>query len=225
MNQNKLLASLQVNSLHKHFDLLQNQYGDKSLNAIYGAGKLQRPKSMFIFMNPTARNLASYQEWQGLRAPWLATKSIWDLFLATKLVSTEIYDQIKSKKPTEWTPEFSLTVYANLAENDVYITNLAKCTQLDARPLHNKVFKEYLYLMFKEIEIVKPKHIFAFGNQVSSILLSKNISVSNYSENQFEQLAIGNRKYNIYPTYYPVGQGRRNLDKSVKRINDITGQL
>lgn len=221
MKQNNLIASLQVNSLHESFDLLQKQYGDSRLKAIYGAGKIHQPEIMFVFMNPTAKNLASFDNWQGLRAPWLATKSIWDLFLATNLLSHEIYSQIKSIKTTAWTPEFALDVYSNLTNHNVYVTNLAKCTQVDARPLANKVFREYLELMYSEIELIKPKHIITLGNQVSSIILKKNISVSNYTEDQSETLAINSHSYNIYPTYYPVGQGRRNINKAVDRINYI----
>jgi len=61
------------------------------------------------------------------------------------------------------------------------------------------------------------KKIITFGNQVSSILLNRTISVSNYIDDQKEML----NGYEIYPTYYPVGQGRRNMSLAVKRIKKI----
>lgn len=42
-----------------------------------------------------------------------------------------------------------------------------------------KVYKKYLNLFKKEMEIVNPKVIILFGNQVSSIVLDEKISVSN----------------------------------------------
>ncbi len=59
-----------------------------------------------------------------------------------------------------------------------FITNLGKCTQVDARGLSDNVYKEYLKLLEKEIEIVNPKVTILFGNQVSSIVLDRKISVS-----------------------------------------------
>ena len=35
---------------------------------------------IFVFMNPTGKNNASYKEWKGIRAPWIGSKNIWYLF-------------------------------------------------------------------------------------------------------------------------------------------------
>ena len=107
-------------------------------------------------------------------------------------------------KANDWSPEFSLDLYKKLAQDKIYITNLAKCTQTDARPLHDKVFKEYLELIYQEIDIIQPKKIVCFGNQVSSILLGKNIKVSEYQTVECEELKIKNKIYKVYPTFYPV---------------------
>jgi hypothetical protein len=48
-------------------------------------------------------------------------------------------------------------------------------------------------------------------------LLGKNISVSNYTKNEKEHI----NGYDIYPTYYPVGQGRRNMPLALERIKRI----
>lgn len=216
------MNELQVTKLHSSFDLLQNKYGAKDLSAIYGAGKLVNPKVMFIFMNPTARNYASYKQWQGLKAPWLATKNIWDLFYPLDLISEQRFQQIKELKAQDWTPTFALSLYKELAANNVYITNLAKCTQIDARPLPNSVFHRYLELMHEEIDLINPQNIITFGNQVSSIIINRSISVSNFlTPNDFIEMTFKNKKYNVYPTYYPVGQGRRNIEKAILRIKSL----
>ena len=124
-------------------------------------------------------------------------------------------------KPSERTEQFSLDVYKEIAGNKFYISNLAKCTQTDARPLPDKVFKEYLELIYEEIEHIKPQHLITFGNQVSSIVLNKKITVSTYTKCDHELLKIKNHIYMVYPTFYPVGQGMRNLPNAITRIQNI----
>lgn len=210
----------QILKLHKKFDLLQKKFGDESLNSIYGAGKINKPKVMFIFMNPTGRNISSKLDWDGIRAPWIGTKQVWNILNDLSLLKNEIYSKIKIFKPEEWDTDFANEVYKDIEDNSAYITNLAKCTQLDARPLNNKTFKEYLDLMYEEIENIKPEKIVTFGNQVSSIILNKKISVSEYKNNDYELLLLKSKHY-VYPTYYPVGQGRRNMPIAIKRIQEI----
>ncbi|MDD4381795.1 MAG: uracil-DNA glycosylase family protein [Candidatus Dojkabacteria bacterium] len=207
----------QVIQLHKEYDKLQLKYGDPTLSSIYGAGCINDPEIMFIFMNPTGRNISSTCSWRGLRAPWIGTKQVWDIYRDIGLLQSDIYLKIKTLKSEEWDYEFANDVYTDIENHSVFITNLAKCTQIDARPLNNSVFKEYLDLMYKEIDIVNPKKIVTFGNQVSSILLDRSISVSDYVDDQKEIL----NGYEIYPTYYPVGQGRRNMSLAVDRIRKI----
>jgi len=208
---------LQVTDLHKEFDILQKKFGCPSLSSIYGTGCTTFPNIMFIFMNPTGRNISSIQSWKGIRAPWIGTKQVWDMFLELGFLQEDIYKKIKSYKPEEWSEEFVESVYQDISHRGGYITNLAKCTQIDARPLKDSVFREYLDLMYREIEVVNPQKIVSFGNQVSSVLLGKNISVSNYQNDEKEVL----NGYDIYPTYYPVGQGRRNMPLAIRRIKMI----
>ena len=69
-------------------------------------------------------------------------------------------------------------------------------------------------------DIVKPKIIITFGNQVSSIILNKKISVSETRKKYFEKEINGNI-YKIFPVYYPVGNGIFNIDKSIEDIRWI----
>ena len=102
----------------------------------------------------------------------------------------------------------------------MFITNLGKCTQIDARPLSDEVLKKYLKLLYKEFEIIKPRVIITFGNQVSSIVLNKKISVSE-NRKVCHELVINKKKYKVYAVYYPVGNGIFNIDKSIEDIKWI----
>ncbi len=210
----------QVKNLHNQFDQLQKKYGGTNLSSIYGTGCVDSPQIMFIFMNPTGKNVSSDLNWKGLRAPWLGTKQVWNIFNDLGLLSNEIYEKAVSLKAQDWSVEFADTIYSDIEKSGVYITNLAKCTQIDARPLSNKLFKEYLALMYKEIETVNPKKIVTFGNQVSSIVLGKSISVSDYTDDEYEILKLKS-DYKVFPTYYPVGQGRRNMPLAIRRLKLI----
>ena len=200
------------------FDKLQHIHGDKNLFSVYGAGCTKKPKVFLLFMNPTWRNVSCVKDWKWIRAPRLWTKNIWKLLSAIWAISKKTYVHIQNMKPAERTEQFSLDIYKEIAGNNMYISNLAKCTQTDARPLPDKVFKEYLELIYEEIDYIKPQHIITFGNQVSSIFLQKKVTVSAYGNNDYETLKIKNHLYTVYPTYYPVGQGMRNLPKAIERI-------
>lgn len=212
---------MQLTALHKNFEKLHKTYGSPLHRPIYGTGCIHHPNVMFIFMNPTAKNISSAKNWKGLRAPWLGTKTIWDIFYTLNFIPKKYFDLTQSLRPNEWTPNFSKKLYTHLEAKKIFVTNLAKCTQEDARPLKNNIFRAHTELMRKEISLIKPKHIVTFGNQISSIILEKSISVGSYTKNQKETLVIGKECYSIYPTFYPVGQGRRNQPQAIKRIQAI----
>ena len=58
------------------------------------------------------------------------------------------------------------------------------------------------------------------GLELSSILLDKNIKVSDYRK-RFETIKIEEEIFKIFPVYYPVGQGMRNIEKAKEDINWI----
>lgn len=211
---------LKIADLKKEYDKMQIKYGAKELDSIYNGGCEENPDICFVFMNPTGRNIASDKSWKGRKSPWIGTKNIWKLFYKVNLLSEDTFKQIQEKKPKDWDYEFSDKVYGEIASNKIFITNLGKCTQIDARPLTNEVLKQYLILLFKEIDIINPKVIITFGNQVSSIILNRNISVSENRKTYYE-INVNNNIYKVYPVYYPVGNGIFNIDKAIEDINWI----
>jgi uracil-DNA glycosylase len=208
---------MHLDKLKNEYDKMQQIYGDKKLKSINFGGCDTNPDICFVFMNPTSKNIASDPSWNGIRAPWIGTKNIWDLFVATNLFSIDIYNEIKSKKANEWDKTFAQKVYNEVKRNKIFITNLGKCTQIDARPIQNSVYEKYLSLLEKEIEIVNPKVIVLFGNQVSTVFLKEKISVSGCRKKEFIKI-INGKQYKCYSIFYPVGNGRFNIDKSIEDI-------
>ena len=215
---------MNLEELKKYYDELQLKYGAKELDSIYNGGCDKNPEICFVFMNPTKRNIASSKTWKGLKSPWIGTKNIWDLFYQLKLLDENVYKKIRKIKGKEWTEKFANEVYEEVKKHKYFITNLGKCTQLDARPLPDSVYKKYLHLLEKEIEIINPKVIILFGNQVSSIVLNEKISVSQCRKKQFLK-TINGKQYKCYAVFYPVGNGRFNIDKSIEDILYIKQSL
>ena len=211
---------MKITDLKVDYDRLQMKYGAKELDSIYNGGCEENPDICLVFMNPTGKNIASDKSWKGRKSPWLGTKNIWKLLYNVNLLSEELYNEIQNKKPKDWDYQFCDYVYDEISKNKVFITNLGKCTQVDARPLSNEVLKQYLDLLFKEIDIVKPKVIITFGNQVSSIILNRKISVSENRKKYYE-IEVNKNTYKVYPVYYPVGNGIFNMDKSIEDIQWI----
>lgn len=143
--------------LLKQFDLMQKKFGSINCNSVYGGGKDKNPKLCLVFMNPTAKNIATSKEWKGIRCQWLGTKQVWNFLTNVGLFNKNLNDIIQKIKPKEWSPEFCKDVYKEVSNQQIYITNLAKCTQEDARILPNKIFKEYRNLLLEEIKYVNPK--------------------------------------------------------------------
>ena len=212
-----------MQQLQTEYDKLQAIYGAKDLQAVYGAGQNKKPKVAFVFMNPTKRNIATAPSWKGLRAQWLGTKEIWKFFERCGLFDEKLLDEILAKKPNEWDESFCEKVYKEIERKGIWITNLAKCTQDDARPLPDKVFKQYEELLLKELYLVDPQVIILFGNQVSSIVLKEKISVTNTRQKEYT-LQVADKKIKTYAVFYPVGNGRFHQDKAVEDIKKILGR-
>lgn len=208
---------MNLGALKDDYDQMQAQYGAPHLHSIYFGGCVHRPKLCLVFMNPTARNIATRLEWPGIRAPWVGTKNVWNFFARIGVISSEIHAQIQAIKGTDWTPEFAQAVYNDVARRGVFITNLAKCAQIDARPLPDAVFEQYRAHLLRELQIVQPKDVVLFGNQVSSIILRQKISVS-----QCRQIKFAQDGQSFWPVFYPVGNGFMNIDKAVEDVLAIS---
>ena len=63
---------------------------------------------MFVFTNPTDRNITSSKNWKGLKSPWIGAKNIWNLFVNLDLIGSEIYNKVKSVENINWIIEQEL---------------------------------------------------------------------------------------------------------------------
>lgn len=212
--------NLQIDSIKPEIDRLQEKYGHPDYVALYGTGCIKNPDVFFLFMNPTAKNLTVKKDWKGIRAPWVGLKNTWRLMNKLGFVDDELLSAIEGMRAEQWDHAFVGKAYMHIAKKKAYLTNLARCTQPDARHVSDRVFKESREVTLEEIALVKPKVIIAFGNQVASSLLGQDVRVSEWRGKKAE-LRIGTKSFDVYPVYYPVGMGLRNIGKAIEDINKI----
>jgi DNA polymerase len=144
------------------------------LQHVLGGGKELNPKIMFIFINPTYRNITSRPDYSGRRFPFVGTKEIWKTFVAAKLLDEQILSETNNA-------EFVINV---IAEKEFYFTNVVKCTKEDAILPEISIINKKIELLLKEINIVQPKLIVAFGILPFKLLTGKKLKLSKYYKNR-----------------------------------------
>lgn len=107
--------------LIKEFDKLQEKFGSATCNSVYGGGKDKNPDLCLVFMNPTAKNIATSKDWKGIRCPWLGTKQVWKFLADVGLFDKNLNNKIQNMKPKNWSLEFCENVYDEVARQKVYI--------------------------------------------------------------------------------------------------------
>jgi DNA polymerase len=197
------------------FNLHKNLYPQNKLAPIMAGGRTKRPKFMFVFINPTYRNISSDPRWDGKRRPWTGTKYIWKIFNTAGLFDDSLLNEISNKR--EWDPDFADKVYSHLNERSFYFTNLVKWTG-DTGDLPDKQkVNTFLPIMLREIELVEPDYIITFGLIPFNALINEPIKLKDYFDECYSSrylktfdLKIQNNLIKVIPCYFPVGRGDPN---------------
>ena len=202
-----------LDDLWAYCDELHAQfYPDDSLLPIMGNGKTLNPEYMFVFINPTYRNVTSSKEWGGFRAPWIGTKYIWKIFNRAGHFDAELLDEIQNKK--EWDTPFGEKVYKHLADRGFYFTNLVKWTGENADLPNKEKINTFLPLLRHEIGLVRPKKIVTFGLMPFESLTGEKLKLGDYYNDLLESgvpttydVEFGGHKTEVIPCYFPVCRG------------------
>ncbi len=194
------------------------------LQHILGGGEENNPKIMFVFINPTRRNIASSPEYTGPRFPFIGTKEVWRVFFNAGLFPAELMEQINHGN---WSKGLIDSVLNFLKESGFYFTNVSKCCNSNATLPDNEKILKGKKILFEEISIVNPKLIVAFGLIPIKAITVKNIklqdyinSIRNKIDEPLESTSIFNKSYPVVPCYFPVGRG--NPKKAVEILKHIT---
>ncbi|OGC44836.1 hypothetical protein A2V54_02340 [candidate division WWE3 bacterium RBG_19FT_COMBO_53_11] len=179
---------------------------------------------MFVFINPTARNTSSDRNWKGPRYPFIGTKSVWRVFHRAGFLTDSLISRIEENP--EWSVEFASELEGFLRERGLYLTNLVKWTGPDGSLPDRKKVDLFLPLAVREIEIVAPKYVVAFGSLPYRYLTGRAIKLGDHYDQivrqglQPEEVQIGLAKTKVIPCYFPVGRGNpQRAVEILKRVN------
>lgn len=192
-------------------ELNHNHFPNHKLAPILGGGQSKNPKVMFVFINPTARNISSDPKWEGPRYPFIGTKSVWRVFHRAGFLTGSLISQIEAN--SNWSVEFAGELEGFLREHGLYLTNLVKWTGPDGSLPDRDKIGLFLPLMVREIEIVAPKYVVTFGSLPFKYLTGQVVKLEDYYNQvvrqglQSEEVQIGSAKTRIIPCYFPVGRG------------------
>ncbi len=194
---------------------------ENTLQHILGGGKEQQPKTMFVFINPTHRNITSKPYYRGPRYPFAGTKEIWKVFVEAGILTMDVL------KITEdaWDNKTITDLLKIIEGSGSYLTNLVKCTGSDGNPPAKGQIEYSKDLLFEEINIVKPDRIVAFGLLPFKALTNQNIKLSEYFSGEIkpmDSIQINKKVYPVWPCYFPVGRGNpKKAAEALLRIKPL----
>ena len=192
--------------------LHKKHFPESSLEPILAGGRLENPKYMFIFINPTYRNISSDPNWKGKRRPWTGTKYIWKIFHRAGHFDRDLLEEINQRN--KWDISFADKVYKHLNDRSFYFTNVVKWTGENADLPDTYKINTFVPILQREIEIVDPQYIITFGLIPFTALAQKKIKLGEYYKKimankalRHYDLEISNKVYKLIPCYFPVGRG------------------
>jgi len=208
-----------LRSLWSHVDKIdRDNFPGSGLAPIYGGGREKSPDFMFIFINPTRRNISSEPSWTGPRFPFIGTKQVWRVFHKAGLFDDGLLAYIESNP--RWSVSFADKVRDFLDSNSLYISNVVKSTGADAALPDSAKIDLFLPALKREIEIVKPRYIVAMGLIPFSTLTGQKIKLADYHSEALAKKRLGAFKVSfgegsgsryvsseVIPCYFPVGRG------------------
>ena len=199
--------------------ITEENFPDNDLMPILGGGQEKNPKLMIVFINPTYRNISSSKNWNGPRFPFIGRKRPWIEFHKAGLFEDELIEKIKTN--TDWSIDLTNQVLDFLKKKSLYFTNIVKNTGHNADLPKADQINLYLTSFKREIELVNPAYIVAFGLIPINSLLSEKIKLSDYYDSVKKKgnvipysLEINSKEYKLIPCYYPIGRG--NPGKAVE---------
>lgn len=212
----------QVHKLHRR------HFPNHHLAPVLGGGQTVNPEVMFVFINPTARNISSDPNWPGPRFPFIGTKPIWRVFHRAGFLDSVLIRRIEQN--SLWSIGLAEEVEEFLRKKGLYLTNLVKWTGPDGSLPDKKKIALFLPLMIREVELVAPRYIVTFGSLPFEYLTGRKIKLSDYYDEISlsgrlvpQSVRIGNFVAEVVPCYFPVGRG--NPARAVEILRLLNGLL
>jgi len=176
-----------------------------------GGGCEHEPELMLVFINPTVHNVSAHGEWPGTRFPFAGKPKLWSILAAAGIVGAELPDEMLALGPT---PQMVERLIDEARRRSVYLTNLVKCVDDGSNLPSPERIAAALSLLQREIDLVRPRTIVAFGHLPFRALTGRSIRLADELWNAehgdialYPSLPIGGRSYPVFPCYFPTGRG------------------
>ncbi|GMR18915.1 MAG: hypothetical protein BMS9Abin34_037 [Patescibacteria group bacterium] len=194
------------------------------LNHILGGGKFRNPKFLFLFINPTHRNISSHKDYSGERRfPFIGVRHFWKLFARAGFIDSGLIEDIYRNG---WQTKDEERIEDNLIKEGVYISNLVKCTQPHPENPPKEIIRQELPLLKQEIRIVNPRYIVTFGKLPTKIITGLDVrlidclnAVKTKQYKKLDSVDILGNHFKVLPCFFPVGRG--NPPKALKILKYI----
>ena len=179
------------------------------LPPVMGGGQTHRPRLALVFINPTHRNASTRNGWAGPRYPFIGTKAVWRVLAQGQLLPATVADEIVSR-PT-WDEEFAASVYSRVEASSLYLTNLVKWTGPTGDLPSGAMVKTYADILRRELELVCPEAVVAFGGLTYRALTGEAVRLSDVLQTVRTEGRVPSSRSRfgipVYPCYFPVGRG------------------
>lgn len=166
---------------------------------------------MFVFINPTVRNISAHADWPGPRFPFAGKPKLWHILADAGFVGADLPQRIRTLGPT---PAMVEMLVAEAQHQQVYLTNAVKCVDDGSSlPPAARVSASWPLLQ-QEINFVQPRLIVAFGLIAFGVLTGRQVRLADQRWdaeqgriNLFSSRQIGDQTFPVFPCYFPTGRG------------------
>ncbi len=194
------------------------------LRHVFGGGHRLSPDFCFVLINPTHSNISTKEGYEGPRFPFIGVKRFWKVLHRGGFIADEVIDKVE-RKP--WDAATTDLVLRELERHRIYLTNLVKCTGDNPDIPSTSVFEEDFPVFSREMALVQPRHIVAFGQVTFWVLTGQKIKLGEHydhlpnTEMPHAQPSrpMEGRVFPVIPNFFPVGRG--NPTRSVEVLRKI----
>ena len=220
-----------VQSLEEIFRLVDScktcKIAGNRFQHIHGGGETKRPVICFVLINPTYRNLSASSTYSGPRFPFIGVRQFWKVIADGGFFGGE---GLQVTESGQWNEAGIRMVESELKRRKVYLTNIVKCTFDNPTPPPISRFKNDLPLFWREMELLQPQSIVAFGKLPISLLTGVDLKLNDYYQKSIGKGSLTPIISNggqsplppIYGCFFPVGRGEPRKASELLRLLSIS---
>lgn len=193
-------------------EIVLTYFPDDHLVPVPGGGAEKHPFIMGVLINPTARNASARPEWSGPRYPFVGVKPFWRVLHRAGFLDSEVMGTIESSG--HWPPGLAEGVLNALRNEGIYLTNVVKRSYPDPDTPDRATLDMFLPVLKKEIDLVGPTLVVAFGRFPFFHLTGRTMHLADYHRSVTEKgtlntfaIWVYSKAYRVIPCYFPIGRG------------------